>query len=181
MRANRVLAVQDYDAQDHSPSVLFVIILICAALIPSPVNAQSALNPRFVQVAEARSPRTAKQRITLAYRIFSAPALPKTCAEAGMPARLVFKTNSLKLTVGRWFSLNALAVVAVDEAGRPRAGVPLAIEVEAKNPPLLDLRAEMISKADLLPIRAGRFRFRVRTFCPGSTVEAFIPATIQNH
>jgi hypothetical protein len=171
--------IRDYAAQDHSRGMSLIVILIFGAMSSQSVDAQSALNGKFVQVAEARSPRTSKQAVNVAYRIFSAPTFPKICAEAGTPVKLVFQTNPLKLTLGSWFPLDTLAVVAVDESGRALMDVPLAIEVEEKSPSLLDLRPEMISKAKLLPIRTGRFRFRVRTFCPGSTIETFIPARIE--
>jgi hypothetical protein len=154
------------------------LILTLLTLIAPRIVAQSALNHDFGQVAEGLTARTSKPKIEVAYRMFSAPAFQKECAAAGKPSSLVVQTAPLTLTLGNWFPLKGLEVVAEDESGQLLAAVPLAIEVEGKSPPLLDLRPEMISEAKLMPIRAGRFRFRVRTFCPGSNVEAMIPAVI---
>jgi hypothetical protein len=154
------------------------LILTLLTLIAPRIIAQSALDHDFWQVAEGLTARTSKPKIEVAYRMFSAPTFQKVCAAAGKPSRLVVQTAPLTLTLGSWFPLNGLEVVAEDESGRLLPAVPLAIEVEDKSPPLLDLRPEMISDAKLMPVRAGRFQFRVRTFCPGSNVEATIPAVI---
>jgi hypothetical protein len=71
-----------------------------------------------------------------------------------------------------------LIVVAVDQSGHVLPAVPIAVEVERKTPPLLDLAPEMISESKLMALRAGSFQFRARTFCPGFNVEVVIPATI---
>jgi hypothetical protein len=143
----------------------------------SPLGAGCAAR-NYVQVAETLT-GGAEQRLKVAQRMFSAPDLPALCAGAGKPSQLIAESPPLALAAGSRFPLDRLRVAALDESGRRLAGVPIAIEAEEKNPPLLDLRSDRLSEAKLLPLRAGRVTFRARTICPGPTVEVIIPAVVR--
>jgi hypothetical protein len=153
------------------------ILLLLVVLIAAPLDSQP---PVFLQVAEAASAQSSEGGMRVEYRIFSLASFRKACAERVRPSTLVFEGDPLVLTVGSWFPLRRLVVVARDDSGRRLAGVPIAIEVEAGSRSLIDLRPEMISESRLLPVRAGEFRFRARTFCPGPMVESTIQARIWN-
>jgi hypothetical protein len=149
------------------------LLAICCLSLPV-----SALPVDFVTVAEGLTAPGPETGIEVAFRMFYLPAIPKLCANAPGPSRLLSRNEAIVLTVNRRFLLNALHIEAVDESGRALTPVPIVVEVERTSPPLFDLSPEQISDAKLLPIRAGRFRFRARNFCPGPAVETSVPAVI---
>lgn len=69
--------------------------------------------------------------------------------------------------VGEWFPYAKLHVLALDGTGRLIPSVPIQVQVEEVEPPLLALRSDMLADAKLLPVRPGSFRFRFRfaTIC----------------
>jgi hypothetical protein len=81
--------------------------------------------------------------------------------------------------VGEWFSVRRLIVVGEDRRGNVLHPLPLSVEVETKDPPLLNLSADMISDGRLMPLRTGAFRFRVRTICDGTSSEVYIEAVVR--
>jgi len=111
--------------------------------------------------------------------MFSAPDFPRVCKDAHRVARLDAPTASVALQVNEWFPLDRLVIIALDKSGQPVGSVPIAIEVEEKAPPLLDLGSDRIADARVLPIRAGKFRFRARMICSGTSAQVFINATVR--
>jgi hypothetical protein len=71
-----------------------------------------------------------------------------------------------------------LQIVAVDARSRALQPVPMSLELEEQHPPLFNLSNEIISSGGITPNRPGRFRFRARTICPGTSAEVFIPAVV---
>ncbi|MGE5487333.1 MAG: hypothetical protein ACM3ZB_05890 [bacterium] len=141
--------------------------------------AETGARPDFPHVADGFTSPDRSTGITAAYRIFSVPTFGKTCEEAGHPARLMAPKQPVVLHVGKWFDLSRLVVIGVDRKGDVVRPAPIHVEVEKRDPPLLNLRSDMISQGRLLPIRPGKFRFRARTICSGSSAEAFIEAVIR--
>jgi hypothetical protein len=70
--------------------------------------------------------------------------------------------------------------VAVGEAGAAVTDVPVVIEVEEVNPPLLQLRSDDpdLNAGRLLSVGSGTVRMRVRTMCSGSLAELTLTARI---
>lgn len=111
----------------------------------------------------------------VAYRMFTAPDFGRVCSSAPAPTRLVAESPVI-FRLGEWFPLASLKIVAVDASNLPLRPVPLSIEVQNSDPPLLNLQSNMIAD---LPIRPSRFLFRARTICPGTAADVFFPATVR--
>jgi hypothetical protein len=134
--------------------------------------------PPFIAVAEGLSSEDEEHGIQAGFRVFSLPHLEKVCATAPRPVRLEVR-SPVRLAVGSRYSIRRLIVVARDTAGRPLQSVPLAIEIEQSELPLVDLRSDTIAKGQIYAIRTGRFRVRVRTICPATSVSEFISVIVQ--
>ena len=157
--------------------VLLTAVLFCASRVPA--FAQAKVLPGFVTVAEGFTSPSRSGGIDVAYRQFSLPTFAKTCKESGRPFTLTTPNCAVTLRVGEWSPLRRLIIVAVDQTGHVLRPLPITIEVEAAKPPLLDLRSDLISDGRLLPIRTGKFRFRARTICEGTSADIFIQAVIR--
>lgn len=152
-------------------------VLLCA--VPFPARPQAGVLPGFGTVAEGFTSQDRTTGIDAAYRMFSLSTFGKTCQESQRPFRLTSPNGTVTLRVGEWFPLRRLIVVGEDRTGKVLRPLPIMIEVERKDPPLLNLRADMISdERGLLPIRPGKFRFRARTICEGVSADVFIPAMV---
>jgi len=151
-----------------APSLLFLVL----------TNVHPAEPSSFVTIAEAFTSETQQHGIEVGYRIFSAPDMGEICAKAERPARLVAQKVPITLRVREWFLLDRLIILAEDAEGQQLPPVPITLEVEDKEPPLLNLRSDMIAEARVLPVRAGSFRFRARTICSDPAVEVLIEATV---
>ena len=127
-------------------------------------------------VAEAWTSGDEQSPIEAAYRMFTAS--DGHCATAPSPARLVAK-SPVVLYVGQWFEFSSLHIHAADAAGRTLARVPVFLEVEEVNPPLFSLSNDVIGYGGITPTRTGRFRFRARTICPGTSAEVTFPAVVR--
>jgi hypothetical protein len=157
--------------------VLLTAVLFCASRVPA--FAQADVLPGFVTIAEGFTSPDRGSRIDAAYRMFSLPTFAKTCRESERPFTLTTPNGAVTLRVGERFPLRRLIIVAVDQTGHVLRPLPITIEVEAAKPPLLDLRSDLISDGRLLPIRTGKFRFRARTICEGTSTDIFIQAVIR--
>ena len=100
------------------------------------------------------------------------------CAKAPSPARLIAK-GTVTLLAGEWFQFSSLRIVAVDAAGQPLAPVPIMLDLEKVDPRLFAMTNEALSDGGITPTRTGRFRFRARTICPGTSAEGFVPAVVR--
>jgi hypothetical protein len=157
--------------------VLLTAVLFCASRVPA--FAQAELLPGFVTIAEGFTSPNRSSGIDVAYRMFSLPTFAKTCKESGRPFTLTTPNGAVTLRVGEWSPLRRLIIVAVDQTGHVLRPLPITIEVEAAKPPLLNLQSDMISDARVMPIRTGKFRFRARTICEGTSTDIFIQAVIR--
>ena len=83
------------------------------------------------------------------------------------------------LRVGEWFDFSSLRIIAVDADGHTLAPVPVRVEVEEVDPPLFSLSNDIIGYGGVTPTRAGRFKFRARTICLGTSAEVFVPAVVR--
>jgi hypothetical protein len=129
-------------------------------------------------VAEAWTAPNERATIDAGYRMFTAPDLGEICGRTRSPARLVAK-GRVTLRVGEWFEFSSLRIVGVDPADRLLPPVPVFLEVEEVYPPLFSLTNEIIGHGGVTPTRAGRFRIRVRTVCPGTSAEVVVPAVVR--
>lgn len=148
-------------------------------LAPGCLQARPSMpSPTYVTIGEAWSGDRRGSPIAVAYRLFTASQLAGMCPGSIAPARLVAEPATALLRVGEWFALDSLAVVAVDASARRLPPVPLRVDVETPEPPMLDLRSDRIAAARVRPIRTGQFMFRLRTLCPGAGAEVFVPASV---
>jgi hypothetical protein len=154
-----------------------VVVLLSAMAVPA--FAQGDVLPGFVTVVEGFTSANRTTGIVAAYRMFSLPALAKTCEEAARPFKLVAPNAAVPLHLGERFPLSRLVVVGVDRTGHVLRPVPIMIEVDSTNPLLLNLRTDMISDGHIWPIATGKFRFRVRTICEGTSADVFIQAVVR--
>jgi hypothetical protein len=95
------------------------------------------------------------------------------------PAVLDAPAGPLELKVGELFPLDRIVIVARDEVGTLLGPVPIAIEVDDTEPPLLNTRSDAIAESKLQPLRPGSFRFRARTICPYPSIHLLVPASIR--
>ncbi len=152
-------------------------LIFCATIVPA--RPQAIVLKNFVTVGEGLTSRGRRIGIVVSYRMFSTPTLPGICGKSGRPSRLSSATGPLRLRVGEWFPLSRLMVVGEDRAGKLLRPLPISVELEAQDPPLVNLNSEMISDGRLLPVRAGHFRFRARTLCAGTTADVYIEVVVR--
>jgi hypothetical protein len=153
------------------------VVLYSAAAIA--VFAQATEKPHFGHVGEGFTSRDRTTGIEAGYRMFTAPTIHKMCAESGKPHRLISTDDSVVLRAGAWFDLRRLIIVGVDQKGSVVRPAPISIEVEDKEPPLLNLQSDMISDGRLMAIRPGKFQFRARTICEEVSAEVFVEAVVR--
>jgi hypothetical protein len=113
--------------------------------------------------------------------MFSASTLPGICEKSARPAKLVALIDPVVLHVGTGFTLSGLSVLAMDASGKPLPPVPIMVEVD--DTCCLITTPDVLARAGnwVIPTRAGRFHFRVRTVCentPQASVE--IQAEVRN-
>lgn len=149
------------------------------SMIVVPMFAQAPVLPSFGNTGEGFTSPNRATGIDAAFRMFSVPTFGETCEESKAPFRLASPLRVVALRVGEWFPLRRLIIVAEDRMGHVLPRVPISIEVEVREPPLINGRSEMISEGRLLPIRPGKFRFRARTLCSGTSADVFIQAVIK--
>ena len=155
---------------------LLTAVLFCASA--RTVSAQAKVLPGFGTVAEGNTSPNRTSGMDVVFRMFSVPTFSKTCQESRQPSRLESPNKSVALYLGEWFPLHRLIIVGVDQTDHVLRPVPISLEVEVTNPPLLNLRSDRISNARLLPIRTGTFRLRARTICEGTSAVVFIQAIV---
>jgi hypothetical protein len=140
-----------------------------------------AAEPEFDHLAEGFTSAGTEEGIVAAQRMFSAPDFPEICPSLPAPARLaVVAPNPLRLVRGQWFTYDRLVVVAVDDSGTILPPVPITIEIEPVEPPVLALGHYMTGDPDgqVLPVRAGAFHFRFRTICEGHSAVVVVPVEV---
>jgi hypothetical protein len=136
-----------------------------------------AINLTFVHVAEGYASFQQGRGVRVAPRMFSAP--DNVCASAPSPSSLYSPADQAELHVGQPFPIGRLVIEARDETGRLLPGVPIAIEVEAVEPPVLNTQSNAMPENHLHPVRPGTFRVRVRTICSETPIQVLIPAVIR--
>ena len=130
-------------------------------------------------VAEGLTSTHGETRIS--YRLFSAPDFTTLCSNISEPPkRLVALESNIVMHVGEWFPLRRLQIIALGESGSSLDSIPFTVQAEAMDPPLLDGSSEWSNSGNLLPVRPGRFRFRIRTLCSPPSVDLLIDAIIKS-
>jgi hypothetical protein len=149
-----------------STAALLLIIILLAG--PSVAWSLSGNHQRarvmFVSIGEGYTAPNWSARMRLEWRMFSAP--DPTCEGVPMRIHLVTAKQNIKLRVGAAFSLDKLAVLAVDKSGEPVKPVPVMLEYEEVSPPILNLDGFKVRSGPIVPLRAGKFRFKVSVFRP---------------
>jgi hypothetical protein len=153
-----------------------VAVAIAFAVCLTGCAARTARDRHFVAVAEALTSPTISEGIRVAPRAFSAPTLVDACQSATSVERLKVSPPTLELVRGNRYSLGSLTVVAVTAADIAVPDQPIVIEVEDREPPVLQLRSDDVdlNEGRVLAIGAGDFRVRVRTMCGGPYAETVI-------
>ncbi len=145
-------------------------------LVATPASSDE---PLFVTLAEGFTSADEETGIVAGQRMFTAPTFLDVCAPLEAPDRLVLVGNEpVELTDGEWFPYDRLIVVAVDVAGAVLPPVPIAIDVEQVEPPVLSLRSDMTANDEVLAIAEGRFRLRVQTRCDDHAAELMVEAEV---
>lgn len=109
----------------------------------------------FGHVAEGYSSPDERTGATVAPRMFSVP--DNVCASAPRPASLEPPSAEIDLQVGQPFAITRIVVVARDAAGALLRGVPIAIEIELVDPPLLNHDRTQLPR--IICTRLGRAGF----------------------
>jgi hypothetical protein len=134
----------------------------------------------FVRIAEGLTSPTLAEGIRVAPRMFSAPMLVDVCKSSTAVDRLKASPGTLELSRGSRYSLSSLTVVAVNGADIAVPGLPIVLEVEDREPPVLQLRSDDpdLNQGRVLAIGTGSFRMRVRTMCGDPFTETVIEGRV---
>ena len=134
----------------------------------------------YVRVAEGLTSPSLTEAMQVAPRMFGAPDLTRVCQSPRRIARLEAPARTVELRVGERLTLNTLRVVAVGDAGTVLTEVPVGIEVEELNPPLVQLRSDDpdLNAGRLLSVGPGIVRMRVRALCTSTPAELNLTARI---
>jgi hypothetical protein len=156
-------------------------MLIRALLVSLAVAASGCATTRhYVQIAEGLSSPSITEGIRVAPRMFSAPQLVEACRTATPVARLKVEPAELILTQGNLYQLSSITVVAVNAADIAVPGIPIVLEAEDSNPPVLRLRSDDLDldEGRIRVIGSGRFRVRIRTTCGMPQTETIVEARV---
>jgi hypothetical protein len=167
MRANRTM-----------PSLPKIVALLVVPMVV--VVAGCASTRHYVQIAEGLSSPSITEGIRVAPRMFSAPQLVEACRTATPVARLKVEPSELTLTQGNLYQLSSITVVAVNAADIAVPAIPIVLEAEDTNPPILRLRSDDPDLDDgrIRVIGPGRFRLRIRTTCGMPQAETIVEARV---
>lgn len=153
------------------------VVTVAVTIAVSSCSVSQSREVHFGHTAEGYSSADERTGIRAAPKMFLAP--DNVCATAPAAATLRGPQRRIELRAGVPFPINTLVVVAQDRAGAVVPRVPIAIEVEVVNPPLLNHRSDATPENHLHPVRAGSFRIRARTWCDARPVRIDIPAVIR--
>ena len=136
--------------------------------------------PRWPVFAEGLTSSDRVTSIEAARRMFTVPNLDELCAGKEHAVSLEHVGGPLELEVGEATPLSALRVVALDARGEVIPAVPIAIEVEDPEPPILRRASddEDVNASRLRPLRPGTFRIAVRTTCGRAGAATVLTATV---
>lgn len=142
------------------------------------VLAGCAPTRHYVQIAEGLSSPSITEGIRVAPRMFSAPQLVEACRTAVPVSRLKVEPSELILTAGNLYQLSSITVVAVNAADIAVPAVPIVLEAEDTNPPVLRLRSDDpdLDEGRIRVVGPGKFRMRIRTTCGLPQIETIVEA-----
>lgn len=134
----------------------------------------------FVHVAEALTSPTMTEPMRVAPRMFSAYQVSEACGTPRRIQRLEAPTRSVSLRVGDRLTLSTLRVVAVNDGNVAVPDVPIVLEAEELNPPVLELRSDDVEleQGRLKTVGSGTFHIRVRTLCSATNAELTITGIV---
>lgn len=153
---------------------------VCVVLITLAAGCAAKRERYFVQIAEGLTSPTMTEGIRVAPRMFSAPSLVDACRSATVVERLEVAPQTLELSRGTRYSLNSLTVVAVNAGDIAVPGLPIVLEVEDADPPVLQIRSDDpdLNEGRVLAMGTGEFRMRVRTMCGTQYAETVIKGLV---
>jgi len=156
---------------------------VCVCLLAAvTVAGGCSLRPSifYVRVAEGLTAPSLAEGIRVAPRMFAPSQIVAACRIPRAVARLEAASEVLDLQVGERFALTSLRIVAVNAANLSMPDVPITIEAEDMNPPVLQLRSDDpdLDHGRIHPLNAGIFRMRIRTMCGSPGVEMTITGRV---
>ena len=151
---------------------------LSAALLFAAGVAGCAPTRHYVQIAEGLTSASITEGIRVAPRMFSAPQLIEACRTAVPIARLKVEPSTLILTQGNLYQLSSITVVAVNAADIAVPAIPIVVEAEDTNPPVLGLRSDDpdLDEGRIRVVGPGKFRVRIRTTCGMPQSETVVEA-----
>ena len=156
-----------------------MLIRVAAVLLAAGVTGCVSTR-HYVQIAEGLSSPSLTEGIRVAPRMFSAPQLVEACRTAVPVSRLKVAPPTLELVQGNLYQLSSITVVAVNAADIAVPGIPIVLEAEDTNPPVLRLRSDDLDldAGRIRVIGPGRFRMRIRTTCGLPQTETIVEAHV---
>ena len=130
----------------------------------------------FVSIAEGLTSATIAEGIRVAPRGFTASQLVEACKDPRVVNRLEVAPNPLEMREDGRYSLNSLSVVAINGADVAMVGVPIVLEAQEVDPPIVQLRSDDpdLDVGRLHALRPGSFQMRIRTMCGAPHAERII-------
>jgi hypothetical protein len=163
-------------------SLLAAVGAGCSSPLVATIAPDLATGPRsyFVRVAEALTSASMGEPMRVAPRLFSPYQIQEACERPRRVDRLEAPARRVELRVGERLELRTLRVVAVGDGNILVPDVPLVIEAEEQNPPLVQLRSDDpdLAEGQLLTLNAGTFRVRVRTLCSATNAEMTLTGVV---
>jgi hypothetical protein len=159
--------------------VALVLVTVLAAGCAGRARAPRG-GPAFIRVAEALASPNMNEGLRVAVPRLQPEVVRQGCRVLPRVTRLETPSLNLQMQIGDPFALSGLTVVAIDDAGVIVAGVPLAIEAEDRNPPVLELRSADpdLGRGTLRPMNTGEFRLRIYTLCGVPGAEAVMSVKV---
>jgi hypothetical protein len=164
------------------PRARLTVTLLLLALAAR-IDAQAPLLEGYETIGEGLTAAVAGGRIEYGWRLFTIYTMDDACrrSHAEDVARLRHDGARLITRIGRPFPPAQLKIVALDNAGRVVARVPVAVELKAP-PRFFDSRlpdapegpAVPLGTGPLIPIATGTVTFRARTLCRGSAADVLV-------
>jgi hypothetical protein len=136
--------------------------------------------PYFVVLAEGLTSATITEPIRVARRQFSASQVVEACKDPRVIERLEVSPNPVEMRTDGRYALNSLSVVAINAADVAIGGLPIVLEAEEANPPIIALRSDDpdLDAGRLHALRPGSFQLRIRTMCGTPHAEKLIEARV---
>lgn len=122
----------------------------------------------FFSIGEGYTATSASDGIDAAVRASSTPTILRICEKSARPVKLV-APKDVVLHVFESLPFDRLKVLAVDAFGKPLPPVPIAVSADDRHCLIRTSAINAQAGNWVVPIRPGRFHFRVSTICKNTT------------